>query len=116
VALTTGVTANVTSISLTAGDSDVFGTLAFVAGATTNITSLTGAASTTSAALPSGIQGRTNIAVFPNAGNTVAGNPSGFFQNRFSLNATTTVYLVASATFAVSTLSAFGFIAARRVR
>jgi hypothetical protein len=116
VALTTGVTANVTSISLTAGDWDVFGTLAFVAAATTNITSLTGGASTISATMPSGIQGRTNIAVFPNAGNTVAGNPSGFLHNRFSLNATTVVYLVANATFAISTLSAFGFIAARRVR
>jgi hypothetical protein len=116
VALTTGVAANVTSISLTAGDWDVFGSLAFAPAATTNVTVMTGGASATSATPPVGIRGRTNIAVFPQSGNTVAGNPSGFFHNRFSFNATTTVFLVASATFTVSTMSAFGFIAARRRR
>jgi hypothetical protein len=35
---------------------------------------------------------------------------------RLSLNATTTVYLVARSTFAVNTQSAYGTISARRVR
>jgi hypothetical protein len=116
VALTNGVAANVTSISLTAGDWDVFGNLAFVAAATTTITSMTGGGSTTSATVPSTIAQKTNIAIFPNAGNTVTGNPSGTFHFRLSLGSTTTVFLVASAAFATSTLSAFGFIAARRRR
>jgi hypothetical protein len=116
VALTNGVAANVTSISLTAGDWDVFGNLAFVAAATTTITSMAGGGSITSATVPSTIAQKTNIAIFPNAGNTVTGNPSGTFHFRLSLGSTTTVFLVASAAFATSTLSAFGFIAARRVR
>jgi hypothetical protein len=37
-------------------------------------------------------------------------------RKRFSLAATTTVYLLAQATFGVNTLHAYGFIGARRVR
>ena len=110
VSLTNNTAANVTSISVTAGDWDVWGNVAFSLGGGTTITALVGYITTTSATAP------TN----PNAGAYVhsAGDartfPTG--TRRISLSATTTIYLGAYTTFAVSTLAAYGYIGARRVR
>lgn len=116
VALTTATSANVTSISLTAGDWDVWGNVWFNPAATTSITRMQGAINTTSATLPTapGAGARfahSQAALVPNA---QIGYPVG--QLRISLSGTTTVYLVAEATFTVSTLGAYGYIGARRVR
>jgi hypothetical protein len=115
VALTSGVTANVASISLTAGDWDVRGQIDYRAGATTSITILKQGANTTSATLGSQDTYTTNVFadVIPTAVNDIG---NAFGQQRISIASTTTVYLVASATFTLSTLSAYGTISARRVR
>jgi hypothetical protein len=113
VSLTNDTTANVTSISLTAGDWDVSGVVAFNPNAATTMTANRAAISTTSATVPTA----------GNAGYTWGANPGTGLPiaistgvARLSLNATTTVYLVARSTFAVNTQSAYGTISARRVR
>jgi hypothetical protein len=108
---------NITSISLTAGDWDVWGNVAYIAAASTNVTYYQGVITTTSAggglipgafyavSLPTGIVPGT----FPIGGLTVG-------PTRFSLASTTTIFLTGSCNFSVSTLSAYGIIQARRVR
>ena len=115
VALTSGATANVASLSLTAGDWDVRGQVDYRAGATTSITILKQGVSTTSATLGSQDTFTTNVfaAVVPTASNDI-GNT--FRQQRISIGSTTTIYLVVNATFTLSTLSAYGTISARRIR
>lgn len=121
VSLTTGTAADVTSISLTAGDWDVSWVVDFKPGATTSVTSLKSSISLTTATLNtqaggSGI-GTEALALFDTAANvlgadfSLAGGPV-----RCSFASTQTVYLVASATFAVSTMAAYGTIRARRAR
>ena len=111
---TTGTSVNITSVSLTAGDWDVFGSyFTNMAGGTTP-TGFEVAIHTVSATLPTR----------PNKGAGVMMNCSGVGQNygmpvgrkRLSLSGTTTVYLVASASFTGSTLSGYGYLGARRVR
>lgn len=115
VSLTSGVAANITSISLTAGDWDVTGVVSFSPAGTTSVTVARGSISTTSATIDSS-PGR--IAGHASAAQVPAGNGSHYPMptTRLSLSATTTVYLVATSTFTVSTMSAFGIISARRVR
>lgn len=112
--LSTGTIANVTSISLTAGDWDVSGTVAFFGGATTTTSLLKGWVSITSASDP----GAPNYANERPAGTPFATAPVDFTvpNLRVSIAATTTVYLSVQATFATSTCTAGGIIAARRVR
>lgn len=115
VALATGVTSNVTSIPLTAGDWDVTGSVQYTFGATTSYTNLVGGISTVTATL--GGQGNNfdfeTAAVVP----TAAADMSWAVPVvRISIAATTTVYLVAQGTFSVSTLKAYGILRARRVR
>lgn len=115
VSLTTNTTANVTSISLTAGDWDVTGVVDFQYGATTSITNLVGGSSTTSATLGA----RDTFFDFETAANVPTATADAAFvipTTRISIAATTTVYLVAQATFTVSTLKAYGTIRARRMR
>lgn len=121
VALTTATSANVTSISVTAGDWDIFGQIDFALGATTSITQLNAAISLTTGTLstqPGGSGLGTDPATLQNLAATVPA--ANVFQAcgpvRLSVAATTTVYLVANATFTVSTCAAFGTIRARRVR
>lgn len=115
VAITTGSAANVTSISLTAGDWDVEGVVNFLPAGTTTQTDIVGGISQTSATLPtppaSGGYSRLQVSIPAGAENAL---PVG--RTRISLAGTTTIYLVARSTFAVSTNAAYGFIAARRVR
>lgn len=117
--LTTGTAANVTSISLTAGDWDVNGIVVFTGGNTTNVTFLNYAINTTSATLPTSGTTMRGQDSFGSAGKVpfVVGDVSySITASRLSLNATTTVYLVASGGFTVSTMSAYGQIRARRIR
>lgn len=115
VALTSGVVANVTSISLPAGDWYVNGQVDYRAGATTSITILTQGISQASATLGSQDTFSRIVcaAVVPTASNDIGLAVRG---QRISLATTTTIFLVASATFTISTLSAYGTIEARRVR
>lgn len=121
VALTTGVTANVTSISLTAGDWDVTAQVDHLLGATTSITQLNAGISLATGTLAAQAGGsglgtdptstESFAAMIPTANISQAVGPV-----RISLSVTTTVYLVAQDAFTVSTASAFGTIRARRER
>ena len=115
VSLTTTVAANVTSISLTAGDWDVTGVIDFAFAASTSYTNVAGSISETSATMgaqDSGFDFECPATV-PTATSAQAWVVPAV---RMSLSATTTVYLVAQATFTVSTLKAYGTIRARRMR
>lgn len=113
-AITSTVSANITSISLTAGDWDVEGIVGLAPAAGTTTSQLRGWVSSTSVkANPNELDGLINSgAAVPAA--QISGGPTGAV--RFALATTTTVYLSVNATFAVSTMQAFGFIRARRVR
>jgi hypothetical protein len=117
VSLTTGTTANVTSISLTAGDWDIRGVVALNKGSTTSVTTEAAAITTVSATYPA--LGLTNSALIRNQATTYNGTTAGAVipvgVTRLNITSTTTVYLVANCTFTVSTMSAYGAIEARRV-
>lgn len=115
--LTTGTLANATSISLTAGDWDVSGIVAFVPAGTT-VTVVVIAGINTVSATAKVISGSfLNITELWPAQNTPIGS---MYVNapvtRISLSATTPVYLIAQANFSTSTMTCNGYIRARRVR
>ena len=116
VSLTTATSANVTSISLTGGDWDVWGTVGFVANVATTATIFEGGISLTTNTLPISPGGGAyaQFGLSMAAGATEPVFPVG--STRISLSTTTTVYLVVQSTFAVNSMAAFGFIAARRRR
>ena len=102
---------NITSISLTAGDWDVYANVYFNP-STTNVSSCIAAINTTSATLPdnsllsqNGIggasEGALGLVVLP---------------QRISIGSTTTVYVIGQASFATGSCTACGGIYARRVR
>lgn len=114
IALTSTVTSNVCSVSLTAGDWQVSGSVAFAVAGGASCTYQSIGLSSTSATLGTlGAENNTfaEISDVPNL--------AGFIYNvgvmRFNLSSTTTVYLVANCTFG-GTLTADGYISARRVR
>ena len=115
--LTTNTAANVTSISLTAGDWDVWGNVVFVGATTTLVQYTIGWISSTSATIPasnlfaSKTYGSTGVAIY-NALQDAYCVPS----RRFSLSGTTTVYLTVQSGFTVSTSTGGGAIYARRRR
>jgi len=108
VSYSTGTPKDMTSISLTAGDWDVWGNIFFIVGGA--MTASNGWISATSATLPD-----VSLAV----GINVTGlGSSGFTMpmQRFSLSGTTTIYISAQFTFSTSTVTACGGIYARRIR
>lgn len=115
VALTSGTTVNLCSLSLTPGDWDVSGAMIMNPAATTNYTIRDHSISTTSA-VPNNAAGQyfldrtSGLVPGANIGGEVVG------PTRLSIAATTTVYLTGRAFFTVSTCTADGFIRARRVR
>lgn len=111
VSLTSNTPANVTSVSLTAGDWDCRGNVVFNNGGTTVTTQSTGSINTTSAT--------NNTLQFANYSppSTAGLNPAFAVPTvRESLSATTTVYLVVNNVFSTSTSAAYGRIECRRVR
>jgi hypothetical protein len=112
VSLTSATPANVTSISLTAGDWDVFGIVTFLPGSTTANNYAAAWINTTSATFNGN---QTALLMIPNGNiSTFAGIPVATL--RLSLASTTTVFLSAQASFTTSTETAVGFIGARRRR
>jgi hypothetical protein len=112
--LTSGTSVNATSVSLTAGDWDVEGSVQFLPSGTTSTQSIFSSISTTSATLGNigtvaGFQGTT---VF--SGESATHLPSPIV--RISISTTTTVYLVAQLTWTAGTATCNGFIRARRIR
>ena len=120
VSLTTNTAANITSISLAPGDWDISGVIDFNPAATTSVTNITTSASLTSATVSSQAGG-SGLGTDPTMiWNQAASVPAGVMAMevpavRLSITATTTVYLVAKATFTVSTMTAYGTIRANRV-
>jgi hypothetical protein len=116
ITLSTSTAANVTSISLTAGDWDVYGVVDF---------SLTG---TTSAFGTNGYIGGVNSSsatigatdTYFNFAVDLTTKTGAFAFNvptqRISVSTTTTIYLIAQATFSAGTTKAYGTIRARRMR
>jgi hypothetical protein len=113
--VTSGAFANVTSMSLTAGDWDVWGNIFSTVSGTTLITSMSGGASLTSGSIPA-FPNAGSYFFFQQAGQTGAnvGGPLGII--RISLSATSTVFLVGISNFSGGTNGYNGFIGARRVR
>lgn len=115
VSLTTNTAQNMTSISLTAGDWDVYFNATFNPAGTTsltrieaNISQTTGTRDTTTL----GADYNLNFAAFvPNGSMNALAGPL-----RISLASTTTIYAVALASFTVSTCTVFGQLRARRMR
>ena len=110
--LTSAVTANATSLTLTAGDWDVSGSCQYVPAGTTTIQEVACGINATSATL--GAVGTVTVlsASFSTGGGTQISTP----MVRLSLAAAATVYLPCNATFGTSTMQVSGFIRARRVR
>ena len=115
IGLTSGVAANVTSLTLTAGDWDLSGSIVFTNAATTSFTNISSCGSTTSATFQI-VPGRTSQSQFAAVVPNTIPITSAFGPYRFSLSGSQTVFLVAFATFTVSSANAYGTIRARRVR
>jgi hypothetical protein len=117
--LTSGTAANVTSITLTAGDWDVRADAYFLqstAGIMTGMASGISAASATLPSLTNGSEGVAQLAFTPTSTANRLTLTLAISPTRLSLAATTTVYLVSGADFASGTVTAYGTIAARRMR
>lgn len=111
VSLSSNVPANITSVSLTAGDWNCWGNVAFTNGGTTVTTQSTGSINTTSATM--------NTLQFANSSPPATAGLNIAFavpMVRQLLASTTTVYLVANNVFATSTSAAYGRIDCRRMR
>lgn len=111
ISLTNATPANVTSISLSAGDWDVWGQIDI--SPTGTCTLALGWVSTTSATVPNAPNGGSYVTT---DSNPVAGLFASTGVRRYSLSGTTTVYLSADAIFSTGTTVAYGGIYARRVR
>jgi hypothetical protein len=115
ISLTTATPANITSVSLTAGDWQCYGNATYNYGAGTSVTVFLYNFSTTSATLD-----LTNghYGAFASTG-LIAGSTDPVFvvpTLRVKLSGTTTLYLVTQASFTVSTLAAYGHFDCRRMR
>jgi hypothetical protein len=112
--LTNNTAANATSISLTAGDWEVTGAIAFNYSAGTTVASISGGISTTSATVPNILSGYSTFfqGSITTGSNTTIPVPT----IRVNVSTTTTVYLVGQCNFGGSTAGIGGFIKARRVR
>lgn len=115
VSISSGVAKSVTSISLTAGDWDVWGSIVFGPAGTTVMTGASGFVHTvvdTAPAAPNGGAYNGQFATFATGSIQVV--PVGL--KRVSLASTTTIYITAFTTFTTSTNTVYGGIYARRVR
>lgn len=119
VSLTTATPADVTTLSLTAGDWDVFSSVVFgLTGASTTV--LQSGVSVTANTLPtqaggSGI-GTDPLTIDSKVLTTNTGTCNSRVLTRVSLAATTTIHLVAEATFSAGSVAAYGTLSARRAR
>ena len=111
--LTNNIAANVASLPLTAGDWDVWGGSAFHPAGTTTVAGLSCGISTTTASLPGFTSGLVSMSPGFNTG---AQQIILCGLQRISLASPATIFMVAAATFAVSTMTADGYINARRPR
>jgi hypothetical protein len=111
VSLTTSTTANVTSVSLTAGNWLCYGNVGFGPGGATVTSAEGGWISTTSAAVPT-LPNNGGEVLMTSLPSTAGGNANTLPVGVTMMNVatTTTTYLEAYAAFATSTQSAYGYI------
>ena len=115
VTLTTATPANITSVSLTAGDWDCNAVAGRTFGATTSYTILKTSLNSTSATDGS-IAAGTLVQWSTPAQVPVTDLTQQIGMMRFSFASTTSVFLVADDTFTVSTNKGYGFLRCRRMR
>lgn len=118
ISLTSSICSNITSISLTPGDWDVYGTVFYgPSGSTVSNYQLAGITQTSATFETAGTNN--NVSGIGGVSSTL---PTAFACNvpvgtyRANLTTTTTIYLIAQALFSGGTLEAYGYIAARRAR
>lgn len=111
VSLTSNTPANCTSISLTAGDWNVWGSVYFNPAGTTTQSQIASGINTTSATLPA-IPNYSVLTLSIPAGDVEAQTPP---MQVINVSTTTTAYMIAYAQFSVSTETASCSITARRV-
>jgi hypothetical protein len=116
VSVTSGTSFNAITISLTEGDWDVSGVIGFIAASTTVPTNLEVGINTTSATLPTLPPTGDNYQGINTTFATSSTNYIHVGPTRISIASTTTVYLVGNAVFTTSTMTAAGFMRARRIR
>jgi hypothetical protein len=113
----TGISKNLTSITLSAGDWDVTGVIAWVPANTTTLTGYSASISLTTNTADVTF-GRISQVTLPSAvtgvGNTTSTNV--VMTSRFNVSSSTTVFLVGTAVYGVSTVNMYGNLRARRVR
>ena len=113
--MTSGSIVNISSVSLTSGDWDCRGQVQTLPAASTTTTNLSIGISTSSGAFGSVASGsgyaQLQDLLGANLSQTVP-----IMDTRELISTTTTVYLVASVTFATSTMATNGYISCRRVR
>ncbi|KGC13706.1 gp19 domain protein [Burkholderia gladioli] len=109
---TSGTAQNLTSISLTAGDWDVTGAATYTSGSGATQTIWLAGVNTTSATLPS------LGSYFQSGGSITATGAASAIPpvTRINVSSTTTVYLVGESVFSGGSVTASGFLRARRVR
>lgn len=113
VPITSGASANITSIALTAGDWDVRGTTYTASSGSVTWTEIQGGSNTTSATLPTAGNGQG----YRWGGSTTGQISQSIGTARFSVSSNTTVYLVINGTWTGGgTATAYGTIQARRMR
>jgi hypothetical protein len=110
--MTSGTALNVTSISLTAGDWDVDGSVYFLSSGNVGSNYVASTSTTSATANAPGTPGRAQISTGATMGAVCL--PTG--RQRVNVSATTTIYLVGLATFGSGTCNAQGTIQARRMR
>ncbi|OWT68096.1 MULTISPECIES: hypothetical protein [unclassified Achromobacter] len=115
VALVTNTATNIVSLSLTAGDWDVWGTAWTAPGGTTNQALTIVGLNTTSSTLPTPPAGGAMVQLpFSASAGQAIGVSVGTLRVRVAI--ATNVFLVLLSQFSISTNSAYGFIGARRRR
>lgn len=117
VSLSTGAAKTVTSISLTAGDWDIWGEVWLSVNGSTTLSELIASVNTTTNAIPT--VPATNTSYYQLFGLTTGAGANNVFPAPMctaSVSSTTSYFLVTQVNFAVSTASAYGKIMARRRR
>ncbi len=112
--LTSGTAASIASVSLTAGDWDVEGVMTTIPAAGTTCSQRAAGINTVTNTIPATNTGAFNLGNYASAAGIAEAMMTPVV--RISIASTTTVFLVGQVSFAVSTLTANGFIRARRVR
>jgi hypothetical protein len=121
-ALVTGVSLNVATLALSAGDWDVWGQTIFAEAANTDPSVLATATSPVSATMPTPAQlaagqgAMTQIIATFTSPKVIVNQVMQTGPDRYNSNAAQTIYLVAQASFSGGTLTVTGFISARRIR